>query len=139
MEHRWGRRNVVRVPVRLIGESGEAVTGQTENVSISGAFIRTARILPLGTRLEVEFPHPDGLAEEPERIGAHVTRRTRDGVGIEWYELAPHSVRALLLAREPHAPPQACQDARRQIRPTLDLEAQVVSRIDIDPPRPRIL
>jgi hypothetical protein len=138
MEHRWGRRKVVRVPVRLIGETGDA-TGQTDNVSISGAFIRTARATALWTRLEVEFPHPHGPSEEPERIAAHVTRRTRDGVGVEWDELAPHAVRALLLDGEPRLPAQARQDTRRLIRPTVELHAQVLSRIDIGPSWPRIL
>lgn len=139
MEHRWGRRMVVRVPVRLFGESGEPATGQTENVSISGAFIRTAHPMPLWTRLEVEFAQPGELAGKPERITAHLTRRTADGVGIEWYELAPHAVRSLLLAREPRTPRQARQDTRREGRPALELQTQAVSRIDIDPPRPRIL
>lgn len=138
MEHRWGRRIVVRVPVRLIIESGEPATGQTENLSISGAFIRTARLVPLWTRLEVEFAHADGLTEGPERITAHVTRRTREGVGIEWYELAPHSVRTLLLPREPRATPQACHDTRR-VRPALEQQTKVAARIDADPPRPRML
>lgn len=138
MEHRWGRRIALKIPVRLIGDSGEPAAGQTANVSISGAFIRTGRIVPLWTRLEVEFSHPDGLAEALERVGAHVTRRTREGLAIEWYELAPHSVRALLRAAEPHAPAHASRDTSRQARPALELQPQVVCRFDIDPPRPRI-
>lgn len=117
MEHRWGRRIVVRVPVRLIAESGESATGQTENVSISGAFIRTAELVPLWIRLEVEFAPPDGLTERPERIAAHVTRRTREGLGIEWDELAPHTVRALLVPKELRVMREACQDTRREEDP----------------------
>ena len=135
MEHRWGRRVIVKVPVRLITESGEPATGQTENLSISGAFIRTAHLVPLWSRLEVEFPHADGLTEEPERIGAHVTRRTREGLGIEWYELAPHTVRTLLVPKEPRPMREACQDTRREVRPALEVQTRVAARIDIDPPR----
>ena len=139
MEHRWGRRIAITVPVRLIAESAEPAAGQTENVSISGAFIRTAQLMPLWTRIEVEFSRAGGPAEKSQRIAAHVTRRTRDGVGIEWYELAPRTVRALLLPREPHAARQACPDARREVRLALELQTQVAARIDNDPPHPRML
>lgn len=135
MEHRWGRRIVVRVPVRLIAESGESAIGQAENVSISGAFIRTAQLVPLWTRLEVEFEPPEGLKEKAERIAAHVTRRTREGVGIEWYELAPHTVRALLVPKEPRAMREARHDTRREVSPALEAQTKVAARIVIDPPR----
>ncbi|MBW4051778.1 MAG: hypothetical protein HIU85_09985 [Proteobacteria bacterium] len=139
MEHRWGRRIAIRVPVRLIAESAESVTGHTENVSISGAFIRTTQQMPLWTRLEVEFSHAAGPAEKPQRIAAHVTRRTRDGVGIEWYDLAPHTVRALLLPREPHAARQARHDTRPEVRLALELQIKIAARIDNDPPQPQLL
>ncbi len=135
MEHRWGRRVAVRVPVRLIAETGESATGQTQDVSISGAFIRTAQLVPLWIRLEVEFAPPDGLTEKPERIAAHVTRRTREGLGIEWYELAPHTVRTLLVPKEPSPMRVACQDTRREVRPALEVQTRVAARIDIDAPR----
>lgn len=138
MEHRWGRRTIVKVPVRLITETGEPAAGQTENISISGAFIRTAHLAPLWSRLEVEFTHADGLTEEPERIGAHVTRRTHEGLGIEWYELAPHTVRALLLPAQPRSARQARHDTRREVHPALELQAKVSMRIDSGPPHPRM-
>lgn len=96
MEHRWGRRISLEVPVRLILEAGEPLIGRIENVSISGAFVRTARSVPVWARLEVELGRPCEPGGDPECIIAHVIRRTKEGVGIEWHELAPRAVRALL-------------------------------------------
>lgn len=108
MEHRWGRRIPVRVPVRLVAESGEPVAGRLENVSVSGAFVRTAQLVPLWARLEVEVLPAGEPGEKPERVAGHVVRRTPHGIGIEWYELAPHAVRTMLHrvapCRRMHAP-----------------------------------
>lgn len=99
MEHRWGRRISVKIPVRLIPESEEPVIGETENVSISGALVQTTRSVRLWARLQVEvaLPYSEGL---PERVAAHVIRKIRDGAAIEWCDLAPRAVRILLLALE---------------------------------------
>lgn len=101
MEHRWGRRLVLKVPVWLIAESGDPVLGETQNISASGAFVLTVRPLALGARIEVEVIAPGRREQRPERVSAHVIRRTRDGAAIEWCDLAPSAVRALLLAADP--------------------------------------
>jgi len=101
MEHRWGRRLIVKVPVRLIVESGDPVLGETLNISVSGAFVLTARPIALWARLEVEVILAGRREQRSERVAAHVTRRTRDGAAIEWCDLAPRAVRALLLANDP--------------------------------------
>lgn len=105
MEHRWGRRIPVKIPVRLITESGEAVIGETENISISGALVQTARSVRLFSRLQVEVILPREYGNWPERVAAHVTRKIRDGAAIEWCDFAPHAVRAFLRALDP---PAAC-------------------------------
>jgi hypothetical protein len=103
VEHRWGRRISLEVPVRILVDVGEAVMGQIENISISGAFVRTARAVPGWVRLEVEMGRPGEPGREPERVVAYVTRRTKHGVGIEWDELAPSAVRELLARMYPAA------------------------------------
>ena len=103
MEHRWGRRVPVRIPLRLIPESGEPVMGETENISSSGALVRTARPIRLWARLQVEVILPREFGGTAEPVAAHATRKTRDGVAIEWCEFAPHAVHALLLAWDPLA------------------------------------
>lgn len=121
MEHRWGQRFITRVPVRLISESGEPICGQTVNISISGAFVEITRSGPLWARVEVEV-NPQGAPRQwPERIAAHLTRRTRDGVAIEWCELAPQAVRALLPFGHPAAPPSLRTNMPRDDRPIAGL------------------
>src|SRR5512146_20341 len=103
MEHRWGRRIPVKMPVRLIPESGESVIGETENLSFSGALVQAARSVRLFSRVQVEVILPREFGERVERVAAHVTRKMRDGTAIEWCDFAPRGVRALLLALDPPA------------------------------------
>ncbi len=102
MEHRWGRRIALKIPVRLIVGAGEPLLGQMLNVSISGAFVEAPRPLPLWARIHVELilQHHPITRGGTERVSAHVTRTAGDGVGIEWCDLAPYSVRVLLEAAE---------------------------------------
>ena len=101
MEHRWGRRIALTIPVSLAMGGGKPLLGEMLNVSISGAFVQTPRAIPLGTQLEVEvIPRHDHVGRNLERVAAHVTRCGGDGVGIEWCDLAPRSVRVLLEATQ---------------------------------------
>ena len=125
MEHRWGRRIVLKVTVRLITESGDPVLGETQNISISGAFVQTVRPVPLWARLEVEVILPRQRERTPEVVAAHVTRRTRDGAAIEWCDLAPRAVRALLVAADSVAAPPARPKAGREVRQDLGLGTEV--------------
>lgn len=52
MEHRWGQRVALKIPVRLIAESCDPIIRQTQNISISGAF------LPRPLISEAEFTSP---------------------------------------------------------------------------------
>ena len=119
MEHRWGRRVAMRIPVRLIADSGVPVPAEMENASISGAFVLTVHGVPLGSRLEVELAPAESLGRKPERIAAHVTRSTRVGVAVEWCELAPAPVRALLAAAQPPAARRLRLEPPGQVRPSL--------------------
>ncbi len=120
MEHRWGRRVPIRVPVRLFAESGGCVLGEIQNISISGAFVRTVRPVPLWARLEVEALLPGSLGRDLERIAAHVTRRTTGGVGIEWCQLAPRLARAVLDNADPSAAGLARLEMPREVRLNID-------------------
>ena len=99
MEHRWGRRIALKIPVRLATDGGAPMLGQMTNVSISGAFVETPRPMPLWTQIEVEvLLRHHSASRKPERVAAHVTRQSSGGAGIEWCDLAPPSVRVLLEA-----------------------------------------
>lgn len=113
MEHRWGRRVGLNMPVLLLTESHTPVLGRIENVSVSGAFIRVAAREPLPSYLQVEVIVPDKPSHVAERVPAFVTRRNGDGVGIEWRDLAPLPVRILVAAPDRNA---AKTDGRAQSR-----------------------
>lgn len=82
--------------MRLGVDGSEAVPGLLENVSISGALVRTAWSGPLGMRIELEILQTDSLGRTLGRVTAHVTRKTPNGTGLEWSDLAPDPVRLLL-------------------------------------------
>jgi hypothetical protein len=101
VEHRWGRRIALKIPVQLAMEAGDLMLGQMTNISISGAFVQTPRAIPLGAQIEVEvIVRNHHIGRSLERVTAHVVRRTSDGVGIEWCDLAPRSVSVLLEAMQ---------------------------------------
>jgi hypothetical protein len=96
MEHRWGERVAVSLSVELSWGSAPPVAGSLENVSASGAFVRTHGRGPPRGPVEVAFPQlglPRGRAV---RLQAFVVRETAAGVGIEWRELAPRPVREII-------------------------------------------
>jgi len=53
----------------------------------------------LNTLIEVIISLPL-LAEGPAKVKAHVTRKLKEGVAIEWCEFAPHAVKELLRSSE---------------------------------------
>jgi PilZ domain len=97
MEHRWGERVAVRMTVELSWGSSAAVAGALENVSSSGAFVRTAgRGPPRGPVEVILWRHTFGR-QRSARLAAYVVRESESGVGIEWCEFAPRAVRELMI------------------------------------------
>lgn len=97
MEHRWGERVLVRQSVELTCGSAAAVAGSLENVSSSGAFVRTEGRGPPRGPVEVILRSGDSRRRHSERVPAYVVRETASGVGIEWCEFAPRAVRELMI------------------------------------------
>jgi hypothetical protein len=105
MEHRWGNRISVDQPVR-INSAGLSGTGTLRNLSVSGAFIETS--LPLSTlaMVRVSIPRSPRARARADARG-FVVRRERDGIGIEWFDLAALEPAAVGAAqRQPVAPPR---------------------------------
>ncbi len=100
MEHRWGERISVYVPVRLDARPRALAPGCIRNASLSGAYIETSARLPPGTLLAVELERL--RLESHERCGlrACLVRQDARGIAVEWSEFAPGLIRALL-ARAP--------------------------------------
>jgi hypothetical protein len=96
MEHRWGKRAVLDIGVRLCLGSGAVDTARVANASLSGAFVRTASRLPAFTRVVVELDGDSARQSAPQRIPAYVVRTASDGLGLEWHEFAPPAIAALL-------------------------------------------
>jgi hypothetical protein len=88
MEHRWGNRVAIDLPVRLSAAS-LAGSGILRNLSASGAFVETA--LPIAPLTLVRVQIPRGPASGSRRTDAwgFVVRQDVQGVGIEWCDVAP--------------------------------------------------
>ena len=97
MEHRWGERSKLNIPVQVDCGARGVVLGVMRDASASGAFLCTAAQLPLLANVRVQL---GGAAARGNGHGveAQVVRRAPDGFGLEWMELAPPAVVALLNA-----------------------------------------
>jgi hypothetical protein len=95
MEHRWGERSKLNIPVQVDCGLRGVVLGVMRDASASGAFLCTAAHLPLLANVQVAFVSPSG---ECRAVEAQVVRRAPDGFGLEWMELAPRAVVDLVSA-----------------------------------------
>jgi hypothetical protein len=101
MEHRCGNRYYVDRSITLrFGPdvSPHQYTARVNELSLSGALVRTELKLPKLSRIDVDF----GLAKVP----AFVIRSLPHGLAIEWGQRAPKAVRALVREHK-HANSQA--------------------------------
>jgi hypothetical protein len=89
MEHRWGQRKAFHKLVHVRTRAGIAAQGHITNVSISGAFVDTPLPVPLFSVIEVSFIGAPENGRAVTVIEAQVVRKTAEGLGLEWCELAP--------------------------------------------------
>ena len=97
MEHRWGERIVVDIPVQVSVPPLVIGTGRITNISISGAWISGRFDLPPLARDFVVFDFSVGGVREALPIACFVARVRPEGMGVEWRELAPQIVSDLML------------------------------------------
>ena len=95
MEHRWGQRVALGLAAHLAA-NGDNAPGKLRDASISGGFVETAMVLPLYTNLGIVVLVGAGDTQRAVELPACVTRAARDGVGIEWRDMACPSLLALL-------------------------------------------
>jgi hypothetical protein len=95
MEHRWGERVRVNIPVHVSAAASAGTGGCMKNLSLSGALMKSDSDLRLHSLIEVhiELPPP---SPRVAIVKAHVSRKLKEGVGIEWCEFAPTVVKDLL-------------------------------------------
>jgi hypothetical protein len=95
MEHRWGERIRMDMPVRVSANELAGIRGCMRDLSLSGALLKIDANLRLHALVEVsvELPPP---SPRPAILLAHVSRKREEDVGIEWCEFAPIVVKELL-------------------------------------------
>ena len=96
MEHRWGERIGVDIPVRITGHPFTVRTGRLSNLSVSGAFIRAEVDVRLLARILVAIDLPYRAKCDAPTVPAFVARKLKDGIGIEWCEFKPPAINWLL-------------------------------------------
>jgi PilZ domain len=108
MANRWhgrdtrsGERVNVNIPVQLSAGALAKVDGCMKNLSLSGALMKAGVDLRLHSLIKVSIKMPSPLLPA-EAITAHVSRKVKAGVGVEWGEFAPRIVKDLL--RSPSIP-----------------------------------
>lgn len=95
MEHRWGHRIQLEVPVTL-GVDGQALgRGVLRNASISGALIETSLELPVYTHLLVRLAGSNPAATAAP-LHACVVRNEPCRLAVEWHDMACPQIVALL-------------------------------------------
>ena len=96
MEHRWGQRVTLEIPVTLAAAGRTLGRGVVRNASISGALIETALELPVFSNLVVSLPSHGESAPRTADLHACLVRRAPAGFAVEWRDMACPSIVALL-------------------------------------------
>jgi PilZ domain len=99
-ESRWGNRVRVDIPVQVSANAMSA-DGCMKNLSLSGALVKGDANWGLNALVQVSIKMPSP-SQGAAAITAYVSRRAKEGVGVEWCEFAPSVVKDLL--RSPSIP-----------------------------------
>jgi hypothetical protein len=81
MEHRWGERIKVDIPVQISAPPLSLRPARISNLSLSGACIAADYDLRALSRVDVII--------DTTKITAYVTRSNKNGIGVEWCDYAP--------------------------------------------------
>jgi PilZ domain len=106
MEHRWGERLEVALPVRIRAPYGLVGAGLVTNFSVSGAFIATT--LPVAPLSQVRVTFPLGryaarkMLQDSSTFAAQVVRQNAAGFAVEWCEFGAEDVVAFANANRGH-------------------------------------
>ena len=94
-EGRWGDRVRVNIPVQVSVNAVTNADGCMKNLSLSGALVKADVDLGLHAlvRVSIKMSPP---SRRVAAITAYVSRKDKEGVGIEWCEFAPSVVKDLL-------------------------------------------
>jgi hypothetical protein len=95
MEHRWGERTAIDLPITVAVHSRSGVPGTMKNLSLSGALIRSSMELRVNALIRVSVLLPHRPPYETVLL-AQVVHITNGHAGIEWCEFAPRLVKEML-------------------------------------------
>ena len=101
MEHRWGRRIAVEIPIRIGAMLFSTKRALITNLSLSGAFIKTHVDLRVLSHLQVVLDIPGRPRREAVSVMGYVARKAEDGIGVEWVDFAPSVVAEIIRAAAP--------------------------------------
>jgi len=91
MEHRWGHRLSANIPVRLrcmqSPDTGCRCLGCLENVSASGALIRTELGIRPAFNVAIKMLAP-ALGLQGRELSASIVRASSGEIAVEWMEFA---------------------------------------------------
>ena len=95
-ERRTEPRLSVNEIVRIEHRGHEKGLGCLRDVSRKGAWLATAHRLRAGERVRLRLTSVDSGLDDNIVVEARITRRRRDGMGIEWRDFAPGCVVELM-------------------------------------------
>ena len=97
MEHRWGERVAMNMPIRLtLARAFSVGSGQLSDLSVSGGWIITDQRVRVLSQIGIVL-NPGRVTKcDAAVIAAYVTRQCKNGIGVEWCQFAPPTVAELL-------------------------------------------
>jgi hypothetical protein len=127
-----------QIPVIVEAVAHARISAQIQNLSLSGAFLGILLLEEIPPTVCVQFEPTYVAPHHSHRIFAHVVRRTRDGIGLEWADFAPQIIHLHFAL-----PPEEIQAIRlmhateRDRRLTRDPPmVDLVEREDLEPSTP---
>jgi hypothetical protein len=106
MEHRWGERIEVALPVRIRAPYGLVGSGLVVNFSVSGAFIATTLPVASLSRVRVSFRLGRRAAQIVQlgssAFAAQVVRHSAAGFAVEWCDFGAEDVVAFANSSRNH-------------------------------------
>ena len=102
MEHRWGERVLMNVPVRVSAHAFSQREGRLTNLSVSGALLVADLDARMLARVEIHVVRHHRRVHETPAIQAFIARKYRHGFGLEWCVFAPPAISELLRTAQRH-------------------------------------
>jgi hypothetical protein len=106
MEHRWGERLEVALPVRIRAPYGLIGSGLVTNFSVSGAFIATTLPVAPLSQVRVSFRFGRRAARTmhlgSSTFAAQVVRQNAAGFAVEWCDFGTEDVVAFANSNRNH-------------------------------------